>query len=83
MSKPVRVPDERQAPTAVACLNCGQPLDGATVSASVIYLVFAVRRTYGEGWGGTVVKAASLSVLYLFAFAATLIVLIGLTALTL
>ena len=47
------------------------------------YLVFALRRTYSEGWAPTLLKAATLSVLYLFAFAFTLIGLIGLTALTL
>ena len=57
-------------------------VDSLGIIASVIYFAIALRRTYGEGWGSTLVKSGTLSLLYLFAFAITLIGLMGLTAFT-
>lgn len=72
------------ATTAPSILSASlDGVDALGIVTSCIYLVLALRRTYGEPWGRTFLKAGTLAVLYLFAFAFTLIGLIGLTALTL
>jgi hypothetical protein len=69
--------------TAPAALSANVAvLEPFAFLAIVVYLMAALRRAYGEGWGLTLAKTGALALVYACAFAFTLLGLIGLTALT-